>query len=141
MLSAPAAIIPHRMRVELEGVTVSGAGWSEACATTIENASGYVVSVITVLPSRTIALVSAYVADLSGTAAVTHMALPAREPAAFSQRLLEQLPGASHARACLLDHAGELQALLDTELSEQVSVTIPETTLAAANTVWGQPND
>jgi hypothetical protein len=48
---------------------------SESCAGTIENASAYVVTVITVVPSRALALVSAYVADLSGHTAVTHMRL------------------------------------------------------------------
>jgi hypothetical protein len=127
------------MRLELAGVEVRGRSWAEACATTIENSSAYVVAVITVVPSRTLALVSAYVADLAGRTAVTHMPLPADGRSRFEQRILGTLPGISHARACLLDHAAELRALLEELLQEPVTVEVPEESLQHASGVWGRP--
>ena len=127
------------MRLELAGVEVRGHSWAESCASTIENASAYVVTVITVVPSRTMALVSAYVADLSGHTAVTHMRLLPGRRASFEQRVLGGLPGISHPRACLLDHAAELRAVLVQLLDESVMVEIPEPALERANAVWDSP--
>ncbi len=126
------------VRLELEGVQVRGRGGAESCASTIENASGYVVTVISVLPRREIALVSCYVADLGGETAVTHMRLPADQRASFEQRVLGGLPGTSHARACLLDHAAELHMLLEAVLEEPVTVEIAERSLQDASGVWRQ---
>jgi hypothetical protein len=126
------------VRLELEGVQVRGRGWAESCASTIENASGYVVTVISVLQSRAIALVSCYVADLGGESAVTHMRLATDQRASFEQRVLGGLPGASHARACLLDHAAELRVLLEELLQQAVTVEIAERSLQDASGVWGQ---
>jgi hypothetical protein len=108
------------MRVELAGVEVRGRSWTESCASTIENASAYVITVITVVPSRALALVSAYVADLSGHTAVTHMRLAPGRRATFEQQVLGGLPGTSHPRACLLDHAAELRATVEELLDEPV---------------------
>ena len=63
------------MQLELSGVEVRSESWTEGCACTIENASAYVVTVITVLERHSLSMVSAYVADLSGQTAVTHMQL------------------------------------------------------------------
>jgi hypothetical protein len=64
------------MRLELARVEVGGEGWAETCWCTIDNASAYVLTVITVVPSHRLGLVSAYVADLDGEIAATHMRLP-----------------------------------------------------------------
>jgi hypothetical protein len=127
------------MRLELAGVEVRGRSWTESCASTIENASAYVVTVITVVPSRALALVSAYVADLSGHTAVTHMRLPPGRRATFEQQVLGGLPGTSHPRACLLDHAAELRATVEELLDEPVTVEIPEPALEHASAVWDSP--
>ena len=127
------------MRLELAGVEVRGHSWTESCASTIENASAYVITVITVVPSRTIALVSAYVADLSGHTAVTHMRLPPGRRASFEQQVIGGLPGTSHPRACLLDHAAELRTMLEQLLDEPVTVEIPEPALEHATAVWDSP--
>jgi hypothetical protein len=136
-MSRAAAIIP-RMRLELEGVEVRGAGWAEACSMTMHHASAYVVSVITVVPTRALALVSAYVADLSGHAAVTHLRLPPGGRS-FSQQELGRLPGSSHARACLLDHAAELRLTLEQLLDEPVRIEIPDAALERAGSLWERP--
>ena len=112
------AMIP-RMRLELAGVEVRGeSSWCERCACTIENAS-------------------AYVADLSGATAVTHMRLAPGRAASFDQQVLGGFPGVSHPRACLLDHAAELRALAEELLEEPVVVEIAEASLEHASTVWG----
>ena len=125
------------MRLELSDVEVRGRSWRERCASTIENASAYVVSVITVVESRAVALVSAYVGDLSGATAVTHMCLAPGQRASFHQQVLSAMPGVSHPRACLLDHAAEMRALLEEMLEEPVVVEIPEASLEQASRVWG----
>jgi len=130
------------MRLELDGVEVRTDEWSERCATAIENASGYVVVVSSVLESHAVTLVSCYLADLGGTAAVSHMRLaPGRRPA-IAQRGLKAMPGQSHARGCLLDHAAELRGALEELLQdEQVSVELAEETLELAARVWAQERD
>ena len=126
------------MQLELSGVEVRSESWIERCRCTIENASAYVVTVITVIESRSLSLVSAYVADLSGQTAVTHMRLAPDRAASFEQRqVLGGFPGVSHPRACLLDHAAELRALVEELVEDPVVVEIPEASLEHASTVWG----
>jgi hypothetical protein len=51
--------------------------------------------------------------------------------------VLEGLPGQSHARACLLDHAAELRDAVGELLEdEDVSVELAEETLEQAARVW-----
>ena len=127
------------MQLQLSGVEVRSESWTERCACTIENASAYVVTVITVLERHSLSLVSAYVADLSGRTAVTHMRMAPGRAASFEQQVLGGFPGVSHPRACLLDHAAELRALVEELLEETVVVEIPEVTLEHASTVWAIP--
>ena len=52
------------------------------------------------------------------------------------------LPGQSHARACLLDHAAELRdALAELLEDEEVSVELAEETLEQAVRVWSREHD
>lgn len=47
------------------------------------------------------------------------------------------MPGQTHARACLLDHAAELHALLDELLGEEeVTVDVSDGALEQAERVW-----
>jgi hypothetical protein len=127
------------MQLDLSGVEVRGESWIERCPCTIESASAYVVIVITVIESRSLSLVSAYVADLSGQTAVTHMRLAPGRAASFDQQVLGGFPGVSHPRACLLDHAAELRTLAEELVEEPVVVEIPEASLEHASTVWRTP--
>jgi len=127
------------MRLELDGVEVWADEWRERCATTIQAAGAYVMVVETVVPSRSAGLSSCYLADLSGRTAVSHLRRAPGSPSAFSQRVLSGMPGATLARACLLDHAAELQALVDPEGEEAVSVEVSDAALARAATVWRAP--
>jgi len=125
------------MRLDLDGLEVRADEWSERCATAIESASGYVVVLTSVLESRAVTLVSCYLADLGAPTAVSHMRLAPGQPAQAAQRVLESLPGQSHARACLLDHAAELRDALGELLGdEEVSVELSEETLEQAARVW-----
>lgn len=125
------------MRIELSCVEVRADELSESCQTAIESVSGYVVAVISVLPSRAVTLVSCYLATLAGETAASHMRLAPGTPARFSQRMLEAMAGEAHARACLIDHAAELRDAVDELLEDtQVTVEVPEDTLAGAARVW-----
>jgi hypothetical protein len=124
------------MRHDLHGVEVRGEAWEERCATVIEAVGGYAVVVSTVLQTRAITMVSSYLADLSGDTAVSHMTLTPGGEARFTQRVLGALPGASHARACLLDHAAELRLTLEEVLAEPLTVKMSEEALESAGDVW-----
>jgi hypothetical protein len=111
------------MRVQLEGLEVRLGERRERCSSSIQNASAYVVTVITVLEDRAATLVSTYLANLSGETAASHMRLSPGQRPAFTQRVLAGLPGQSHPRACLLDHAAELRTMLG-ELAENDRVAV-----------------
>jgi hypothetical protein len=131
-----------RMRLELDGLVVRADEWSERCATAIENASGYVVVLSSVLEIRAVTLVSCYLADLAGPTAASHMRLAPGPPSRVSQRVLSGLAGQSHARACVLDHAAELRDALGELLEdEEVSVELAEETLEQAARVWSREHD
>ena len=125
------------MRVELPGLQVVADEWSEWCATVIENAGGYVVTVSSVLASQAVTLVSCYLADLAGPTAVSHLRLVPGQRPQIAQRVLDELPGQSHARACLLDHAAQLRdAVGELLVDEEVGVELAEDTLKRASRVW-----
>jgi hypothetical protein len=127
------------MRLELEGVEVWADEWRERCATTIQAAGGYVIVVETVIPTMTVGLSSCYLSSLAGAAAVSHLRRAPGSPPVFSQRVLSGMPGATLARACLLEHATELQALLDPDGDQALHVEVGEHALARAESVWGDP--
>jgi len=127
------------MRLELEGVEVWADEWRERCATTIQAAGAYVVVVETVLPSRATGLSSCYLCNLAGGTAVSHLRRAPGSSPVFSQRVLSGMPGATLARACLLEHATELQALLDPDGDEALHVELSEQALARAESVWRTP--
>lgn len=125
------------MGIELIGVEVHADEWTETCSTAIETVSGYVVVVISVLRSRAVTLVSSYLANLSGTTAASHLRTYPGAPAEFSQRMLDVMPGQTHARACLLDHAAELRGRLEELLGEEeVTVEVSDRALEQAARVW-----
>ena len=126
-----------QMAIELTGVQVRAAEWSESCSTAIHSVSGYVVVVISVLESRALLVASSYLANLSGPTAASHLHTSPGRRGALTQRLIERMPGQTHARACLLDHAAELRDALDELLEdEQVTVEVSEEALGLAARVW-----
>ena len=124
------------MRLELEGVEVWADEWRERCATTIQPAGAYVVVVETVLPGRAVGLSSCYLCNLAGETAVSHLRRAPGSPPVFSQRVLSGMPGATLARACLLEHVAELQAFLDPDGDQELHVELSEQALARAEGVW-----
>lgn len=101
------------MRVELPAITVTVNGTDQVASTTIATAGPYVVVVATTLPDLVYSVTSVYLGDLDGTVAASHLHLTARGGQRLEQRKLAAVgPGATHARACLLDHAAELNAAL-----------------------------
>jgi hypothetical protein len=59
-----------------------------------------------------------------------------------AQRVLEGLPGQSHVRACLLDHAAELRDALGELLGdEEASVELSEEAREQAARVWNPRAD
>ena len=84
-------------------------------------------------------LSSCYLADLKGRTAVSHLRRAPASPPVFSQRVVTGMAGATLARACLLDHAAELRAMLDPEGEEAVSVEVSDAALARAAAVWREP--
>lgn len=123
----------------MEGLEARGDGWRERCSTTIQAAGAYVIVVETVVSGCGVAISSCYLADLSGKTGVSHLRKPAGAPTLITQRLLDVMPGETHARACLLDHAAELRAMLDPEGEDAVSVEVSDAALARAAAVWREP--
>lgn len=125
------------MWIELTGVQVRADEWSESCSTAIHSVSGYVVVVISVLESRALLVASSYLANLSGRTAASHLRTSPGTPGSFAQRIIERMPGQTHARACLLDHAAEVRDALEELLEdEQVTVEVSDRALAQATRVW-----
>jgi hypothetical protein len=124
------------MRQTLSGIEVDLGDRPEACETTIQIAGGYVVVVESLVARREALLVSSYLAEFNGRTAVSHLTLIGSRPAEFSQRMVERMAGETHARACLLDHAGALQTALSSTPSDRVRVAISDAALADAAAVW-----
>ena len=134
--SAPARIITG-VAIELSGVVMRADEWSETCSTAIHSASGYVVVVISVVRSRALLVASSYLADLSGETAASHLRSSPGVRGEFAQRIIERMPGQTHARACLLDHAAEVKDALEELLhGEEVMVEISDQALTEAARVW-----
>jgi hypothetical protein len=124
------------VRRELDGVEVISDGVRERCSTSIEAVSGYVVSAISVVQTRAVTLVSCYLAALAGETAVSHMRLVPGQDPRFSQRLVSAMAGETHARACLLDHAAELQETLGQDDDAGVGVEMTDAALGRGAAVW-----
>jgi len=127
------------MAIELSGVVVRADEWSETCSTAIHSVSGYVVVVISVLESRALLVASSYLANLSGRTAASHLRSSPTVRGEFAQRIIERMPGQTHARACLLDHAAEIRDALEELLpGEEVMVEVSDQALAQAAHVWSR---
>jgi hypothetical protein len=128
------------VRRVLNDFTVAIATTIERSSTTIATAGGYVVVIATTLPDRVYGLTSCYLGALDGDTAVSHLHLGPERQDRLTQRVLpaEQQPGLTHARACLLDHAGELQAALSDFTQQHVSVDVSPRALEQAAGAWAE---
>jgi hypothetical protein len=120
------------------GLNVLVNGAYESSETTVETSGAGVLGVMTILGTRRDGLASIYITDSTGETAFAHVRMtpqPTRlapEPSKFPV----PSAGQSHARACLLDHAAELQRILQDALGESVCVDVPDGALAFAEAIW-----
>jgi hypothetical protein len=125
------------VREALEDITVAIASTSEPSSTTVATVGAYVVVVATTLPDRALGLTSCYVGELDAETAVSHLHLGPGPRERLSQRILDAAqPGVTHARACLLDHAAELRAVVSEVTEEHVTVHVGVRALERAAQVW-----
>jgi hypothetical protein len=124
------------MRRELEGVEVVANAKRERYSTSVQTSSAYVVTLISVLESRALTLVSAYVANIGGETAVTHLRSAPGQRAGLVQRPLAGMAGETHLRACLLEHASELRDFLQEIGGKEARVDIAEVALEQAAAMW-----
>ena len=128
------------MRIELDSFHVRVDDTAARNSTTIGSVGGYVVVVATTLPDQVVGVTSCYLGDLEGAIAASHLRLG---PDRHEQLRTEVLPAPAHvgerARACLLDHAAELQQALAELPGADVRVDDTPAALARAGEAWGRP--
>ncbi len=128
--------IIRRVRVELGGLVVVCGDRREQVDGWIESTGGHVVAVGSVVASMALTVHSAYLAGLDGRAAVSHLRAAPGRRGVFAQRLVEELPGVTIARGCLLDHAAELRDAVQWAAEEEASVEIDDEALDRAAGLW-----
>jgi len=129
------------VRHALPDVTITIAGDEQRSSSTIATVGGYVVVVATALPAAGTTLTSCYLGQISGDTAATHLLLTPRDGAEFEHRVVPGQLGEDHARACLLDHAAELQVALTPAEDVQVQIDVGPVALTRAAAAWSQPVD
>ncbi len=83
-------------------------------------------------------MTSCYLGQPDGAIAASHLRLgPRRYEHLHAHVLPQPLHVAEHARACLLDHAAELQHTIAELTGAHVLVDIPAAALARASQAWG----
>lgn len=129
-------VIIARVRHELPDVTIAIEGSAQRSSSTIATVGGYVVAVATALPDAGITLTSCYLGQFNGDTATSHLLLTPGARATLEQRVLPgPQPGETHARACLLDHAAQLQAALTSD-GEHVQIDVGPAALKLAADAW-----
>jgi len=128
------------VRHALPDVTITIAGEKQRSSSTIATVGGYVVVVATALPAAGITLTSCYLGQIGGDTAATHLLLAPDDGAQFHHRIVSGELGEDHARACLLDHAAQLQAALTAE-DLDVRIDVGQLALARAEAAWSQTTD
>jgi hypothetical protein len=128
------------VRIELDSFRVTVAGELASSSTTIGTVGAYVVVVATTAPAQLLNLTSCYLAALGGAIAASHLRLG---PTGGEHLRVEILGRPAHvdehARACLLDHAAELQHALVDLTGGDVSVDIDPHALERAVDAWEPP--
>jgi hypothetical protein len=127
------------VRIRLDSFGVQIAGHPVSSSTTIASVGAYVVVVATTLPDQVLGLTSCYLGQPDGQIAASHLRLgPRRYEHLHAQVLPHPVHVAEHARACLLDHAAELQHTIAELTGAQVLVDVPAAALARASQAWGR---
>ena len=137
-LSPSAGSLGAPVRIELDSFHVEIGGGSVRSSTTIGSVGGYVVVVATTVPGQVLGLTSCYLAQLGGAIAASHLRLGPAGHERLSAQVLPPAPHVGeHARACLLDHAAELQQATADLTGEQVFVDVAAGALERAVEAWG----
>lgn len=124
-------------RVTLTAVDVTIDGQPQASSTSIGTLGAYAVVVATALPDHGITLTSCYLADMHSEIAAAHLCSAPGQHTQIDQRLLPpEQPGQTHARACLLDHAAELQTRVAELAGAAVTIDVSAQALRAATGAW-----
>ncbi len=123
------------MRIALPEITVAVDGTPQAASSTIATAGAYVVVVATTLPDLAVGVTSVYLGDVAGPVAVSHLHLGPAGHQLLQRQLPALGPGVTHARACLLDHAAALQAVLGDSHGE-VEIDVGLAALERAAAAW-----
>jgi len=136
--SPGAGSLGARVRIELESFHVEIAGAAVGSSTTIGSVGGYVVVVATTVPDQVLGLTSCYLGQLDGAIAASHLRLGPGGYERLSAQVLPRAPHVGeHARACLLDHAAELQQAIADLTGAQVLVDVAGGALERAVEAWG----
>lgn len=127
-------------RVTLTGVDLTIDGQPQRSSTSVGAVGACAVVVATALPDRGITLTSCYLADMHSEIAAAHLCSAPGQHTHIEQRVLPaQQPGQTHARACLLDHAAELQTVLAARVGAVVMIDVSPQALRTAAGAWSNP--
>jgi hypothetical protein len=127
-----------RVRIRLDSFVVQIAGHPVSSSTTIAGVGAYVVVLATTLPEQVLGLTSCYLGQPDGAIAASHLRLgPQRYEHLHAHVLPQPAHVTEHARACLLDHAAELQHTIAELTGAQVLVDITASALEHASQAWG----
>ena len=128
------------MRIELDSFRITVAGELATSSTTIGALGAYVVVVATTVPDRVAGVTSCYLGDVGGAIAASHLRLGPHGSAQLRVEVLDRPTHVDdHARACLLDHAAELQHALAELTGADVSVDVSPRALERAVEAWEPP--
>jgi hypothetical protein len=128
------------VRITLDSFHVQVDGHPARSSTTIAGVGGDVLVVATTLPDQVLSLTSCYLSEFGGEIAASHLRSGPNRYQHLSAQVLPPAPHVEqHARACLLDHAAELQQALAELTGAQVLVDVPARALERAVEAWGPP--
>jgi hypothetical protein len=122
---------------DLPDLQIVVAGEHARSSSTIATSGAYVVIVSTTVPALAVTLTSVYLGVIDGDTSASHLRLAPRRAALLTHRVLTGLqPGATHARACMLDHSAELRDALAQLTHADVRVDIAPDVLEHASAAW-----
>ena len=124
------------MPLELPDVAVAIAQRAQRSSSHITAVGAYAIVVATTLPAQALTLTSAYLGAIDGDTAVSHLLLAPAAPAELEQHIVAGLSGERHPRACLLDHAAELQAVLCRRFDGGAQIDVGPVALERAAGAW-----
>jgi hypothetical protein len=133
-------IASRSVRTELDSFRITVAGELARSSTTIGTVGAYVVVVATTVPDHVAGVTSCYLGYVGDAIAASHLRLGPAGNEQLRVEILERPPHVDqHARACLLDHAAELQRALADLTGADVSIDVSPRALERAVEAWEPP--